>query len=298
MPAIESRPYRVPDQRSVSVKIRSVRPAVDIHEIPDVWEPGQPLVFSITAELAPEFWAESGIPEGEPLTLVGVVTCPAARTRWRQTGEFRRMGQAWSSTLEIEVDGDAVAVEALVDVAVIGSGRTGHPDPARAIHRGARLWRLPLPIKVPFENFGEAFPTSAVSFAATGRRRIPWLVEVAHDAEPGWGITSAARLYVNTDLAVAERVLEGSAETWIYEAIQSDIYAATLFQLAAVRDGYSASAISEAAESDVASLAAFCDHVAARLGFDLATALRLASEEPMQLIERAREASNFMIGED
>lgn len=297
MPAIESRPYRVPDQQSVTVQVRTIAPAVEIDDIPDAWEPGQDLVFRITAELTPEFWDESGIPQEEPVSLVGVVTCLAARTRWRETAQFARSGGTWSAALDIEVDGSAVAVEALVDVAVIGAGRTGHPDPARAVHRAARLWRLPNAIKVPFERLGEAFPTSAVSFSETGRRRIPWHVDVAHDAEPGWGLTSAVRLYVNTDLPGAERILDGSAERWIYQAIQADIYTATLFQLAAVRDGYSSSSIAECAESDVTSFAAFCSHVSAVLGFDLDTTLRLASEEPMQLIERAREASSFMIEE-
>lgn len=298
MPAFESRPYRVPAQQSVTVQVRSIQPAVDIDELPDVWEPGQDLVLRITAELAPEFWEESGIPDDEPVTLVGVVTCLAARTKWRESAAFARTGESWSATVEIEVDGSAIAVEALVDVAVIGAGRTGNPDAARAVHRSARLWRLPAAIKVPFERLGEAFPTSAVSFAETGRRRIPWRVDVSHDAEPAWGLTSAVRLYVNTDLPVSERILDGTAERWIYQGIQADIYTATLFQLAAVRDGYSSTSIAEHAESDVASFASFCAHVAAVLGFDLEVALRIASDEPMQLVERAREASRFMTEED
>lgn len=298
MPAIESRPYRVPAQQSVSVQVTSIRPAIAIEEVPDVWEPGQDLLLGITAELAPDFWGESGLPEDEPVQLVGVVTCLAARTKWRATAPFVRAGGSWSATVEIEVDGSAVAVEALVDVAVIGDGRTGHPDPARATHRSARLWRLPAAIKVPFERLGEAFPTSAVSFTGTGRRRVPWRVDVAHDAEPAWGLTSAVRLYVNTDLPIAERILDGTADRWVYQAIQADIYSATLLQLAAVRDGYSSSTIVEWVDSDVTSFAAFCAHAAATLGFDLETAMRLARDEPMQLIERAREASSFMVEEN
>lgn len=298
MPAIESRPYRVPAQRSVAAQVRAIQPAVEIDEIPEVWEPGQDLVLRITAELAPDFWDESGIPQDEPVMLVGVVTCLAARTRWREAAQFEWSGASWAAAVEIEVDGSAVAVEALVDAMVVGSGRTGHPDPVHAVHRSARLWRLPAAIKVPFERLGEAFPTSAVSFAETGRRRVPWRVDVAHDAEPSWGLTSAVRLYVNTDLPVAERILDGTAERWIYQAMQSDIYTAALFQLAAVRDGYSALTITESAESDMTSFAAFCTHVAMVLGFDLEVALRLAREEPMQLIERAREASAFMAEED
>ncbi|WP_372984940.1 hypothetical protein [Microbacterium sp.] len=294
MPTIESRPYSVPSQRSVAADIRLIEPAVGIDEIPDVWEPGQDLVLRISAELGRDFWDESGIPEGEEVTLVGTVTCLAARTKWRGASQMVRAGESWAADIEIEIDGSAVAVEALVDVAVIGSGRTGHPDPARAEHRSARLWRLPAAVKIPFERLGDDFPTSAVSFAETGRRRVPWRVDVTHDAEPTWGLTSAVRLYVNTDLPVAASILDGTAERWIYQSIQADIYTATLFQLAAVRDGYSSSAITESAESDVSSFAAFCVHVAAVLGFDLDIALRLASEDPTQFIERAREASGFM----
>jgi hypothetical protein len=271
-----------------------VQPAVELDELPDVWEPGQDLVLRISAQLSAAFWDESGIPEDEAVTLVGTITCLAARTRWRGAAQFTRVSETWVANVDIEVDGSAVAVEALVDVAVIGTGRTGHPDPARAVHRSARLWRLPRAIKVPFERLGEDFPTSAVSFSETGRRRVPWRVDVAHDAEPSWGFTSAVRLYVNTDLPVAGHILDGTAEHWIYQSIQADIYAATLFQLAAVRDGYSSTSIAESAAADLSSFAAFCVHVAAILGFDLEVALRLASEDPMQFVERAREASGFM----
>ncbi|WP_280571538.1 hypothetical protein [Microbacterium sp. RD06] len=277
----------------MTAQVRAVQPAVEIDELPDVWEPGQDLMLRVSAQLGDEFWEESGIPQDEPVTLVGTITCLAARTKWRAAANFVRVHDVWAADVDIEVDGSAVAVEALVDVAVIGPGRTGHPDPARAVHRSARLWRLPRAIKVPFERLGDDFPTSAVSFVETGRRRIPWRVDVAHDAEPSWGLTSAMRLYVNTDLPVAARILDGTAERWVYQSIQTDIYTASLFQLAAIRDGYSTS-ISESAESDMSSFGAFCVHVSATLGFDLEVALRLASEDPMQLIERAREASEFM----
>ncbi|GAA5144570.1 hypothetical protein GCM10025768_00470 [Microbacterium pseudoresistens] len=294
MPANESRPYRVPAQRSVTVRVRCVNPEVELNELPDEWEPGQDLVIRVSAELAPEFWDECGIPVDESVVLVGDVTCLVAREKWRGESPFAHDGQTWSAEVEIKVDGDAVAVEALLDVAVVGPGRTGHPDPARGVHHAARLWSLPATIKIPFERLGEAFPTSAVSFAETGRRRVPWQVDVAHDAEPAWGLSSAMRLYVNIDLAAAETILDGSAPRWIYQAIQADIYSAALFQLAAVRDGYSPTFVAECAETDVTSFAAFCSHVASVLGFDLELALRIASEDAMNLIDRAREASSFM----
>lgn len=294
MPAIESRPYRVPAQRSVAASVRSIHPAVAIEDIPDAWEPGQDLLLGITAELSRDFWEETGVSEDERVELVGVITCLAARTKWRGTAPFVRVGDSWSAAIQLEVDGSAIAVEILVDVAVVGAGRTGHPDPAYAIHGSARLWRLPTSVKVPLEKLDEAFPTSAVSFSATGRRRVPWRVDVAHDAEPAWGLTSAMRLYVNTDLSVADRILDGTADRWVYQAIQADIYVAALFQLAAVREGFSSSMIAESVESDVTSFAAFCAHVAATLGLDLEAALRIAQDEPMQLIQRAREASKYM----
>ncbi|MFC4138524.1 MULTISPECIES: hypothetical protein [unclassified Microbacterium] len=298
MPATESRPFRVPAQHSVRSHIRCLSPAVDLEEIADTWEPGQDLVFQITSELSPEFWVETGISPSEEVTLVGTVTCLAARTRWRGSASFVPLDGQWVAAVEVEVDGSAVAVEVLIDISVVGPGRTGHPDPALATHRSARLWSIPSPVRVPFERLGEVFPTSAVSFSATGRRRIPWSVDVAHDAEPAWGLTSAVRLYVNTDLQAGERILEGDADQSVYKAIQADIVSAVLIHLASVRDGYSTASITESAEADVSSFAAFCTHVAATLGFDIEIALRLAIEEPMQLIERAREASGFMAEED
>ncbi|WP_417555694.1 hypothetical protein [Microbacterium sp.] len=272
-------------------------PAVSLEELPDVWEPGQDLVFHITSELSPEFWTETGIPHTDKVTLVGSVTCLAARTRWRGAASFELVDGRWLATLDVEVDGSAIAVEALIDITVVGPGRTGHPDPMFALHRAARLWTLPSAIRVPFERLGDVFPTSAVSFSATHRLRVPWSVDVAHDAEPQWGLTSAVRLYINTDMLVGEQILDGTAPRSIFQAIQADIFCAVLLHLASVRDGYSMTSIIESAEDDIESFAAFCAHVSSTLGFDLEIALRLCLEEPMQLIERAREASGFMMEE-
>lgn len=297
MPAIESRPYRVPTQQSVFSDVQLVSPDITVEEIPDVWEPGRDLVFRLTAELSPEFWQETGIVQGEEVTLVGTVTCLAARTRWRGAVAFRPHMERWAATVDVEVDGSAIAVELLIDLAIVGPGRTGHPDPARAIHRSARLWGFPVAVRAPLENLGDVFPTSAVSFSTSGRRRVPWSVEVSHDAEPHWGLSSAIRLFINTDLSVNEDILGGGAPTSVYQAIQADILSAALLHLASVRDGYSMATIAESIENDSSSFAAFCAHVASKLGFDLEVALRLAREEPMQLIERAREASGYMIEE-
>lgn len=298
MPAIESRPYRVPGQQSVTASVQALSPDVALDEIPDHWEPGHDLVFRITATLSPAFWQETEIDQNEDLTLTGTITCLAARTRWRAAAVFRsREEDHWTANVDIAVDGSAVAVELLIDVAVVGPGRTGHPDPVRAIHRAARLWGLPAAVRAPLEKLGDVFPTSAVSFSTTGRRRVPWSVDISHDAEPHWGLSSAIRLYINTDLTVGEDILEGSAHPSAYQAIQADILSAALLHLATVREGYSMAVISESIENDVSSFAAFCAHVAAKLGFDLEVALRLAREEPMQLVERAREASGYMIEE-
>lgn len=297
MPAIESRPFRVPAQRSVGVQVSVLSPAVSLEEIPDIWEPGQDLVFQITSELSPEFWVETDIPQSERITLVGSVTCLAARTRWREATTFEFVDNRWVATMNVEVDGSAIAVEAIIDIAIVGPGRTDHPDPRFAVHRAARLWTLPSAIRVPFEQLGDVFPTSAVSFSATSRRRIPWSVDVAHDAEPQWGLTSAVRLYVNTDMHAGEQILDGTANRSVYQAIQADIFCAVLLHLASIRDGYSMTSIIESAEEDVGSFAAFCAHVSSTLGFDLEIALRLCLEEPMQVVERAREASGFMVEE-
>ncbi|GEM_PF-4473677 len=297
MPAIESRPYRVPAQQSVTSRVQVTSPEIALEEIPDVWEPGQDLAFRISAELSPEFWPETGIDQDEEVTLVGTVTCLAARTRWRGAVVFNAHDDRWIAAVDVEVDGSAIAVELLVDVAVVGPGRTGHPDPTRAIHHAARLWGIPAAVRAPLENLGDVFPTSAVGFSTSGRRRIPWSVEVSHDAEPHWALSSAIRLFINTDLDVGEEILAGSAHPSVYQAIQADILSAALLHLASVRDGYSMATITESIETDVSSFAAFCAHLSAKLGFDLEVALRLASEEPMQLIERAREASGYMVEE-
>jgi len=294
MPSIESRPYLVPSQRSVVSNVHVVSPEVGFEALPDAWEPGQDLVLRMTSELSPEFWMETGISQDDEISLVGTITCLAARTRWRGTAVFTPDTGRWTATVDVVVDGSAVAVELLIDIAVVGPGRTGHPDMDRAVHRSARLWGILAPVRVPLERLDEVFPTSAISFAASGRRRIPWSVDVSHDAEPHWGLTSAVRLYINTDLVAGERILGADADPSVYAAIQADIFSGVLMHLASIRDGYSMTTITEYADADAASFAAFCTHVAGKLGFDLDIALRLARDEPMQLIERAREASSFM----
>lgn len=297
MPAIESRPYRVPAQRSVVPNVEVLSPEIALEEIPDAWEPGQDLIFRVTAELLPEFWQETGIDQDDEVTLVGTVTCLAARTRWRGSAGFNAQDDSWVATVDVTVDGSAIAVELLIDVAIVGPGRTGHPDPTRAVHRSAQLWSMPESVRAPLEHLGDVFPTSAVGFSTSGRRRIPWSVEVSHDAEPHWELSSAIRLFINTDLDVGEDILSGDAHPSVYQAIQADILSAALLHLASVRDGYSMATIAESIETNVSSFAAFCAHLSAKLGFDLEVALRLARDEPMQLIERAREASGYMIEE-
>lgn len=294
MPAIESRPYRVPPSRAAVASIHLLDPDVSFEELPDVWEPGRDLTVEVTASLAPDFWEIAGVGTDEELSLVTSITCLAARTKWRESVPFSAESGVWVASLTMVVDGSSVAVEALIDVAVVGPGRTGHPDPARAVHRGARLWQLPAPPKLQFERLGSDFPTSAVSFEQTMRLRLPWVVEIAHEADPTWGVTSAIRLYVNTDFATAERILDGTAESIVYESIQADIYVSVLHQLAAWRTSYTPIAMNEIVREEPTSLAALGANVSSALGLDLELALRLASEEPGRLLDRAREAAGFM----
>ncbi|MBF0817605.1 hypothetical protein E4U02_14455 [Microbacterium paludicola] len=294
MPAIESRPYRVPPARAVAVNVRLLDPEVAFEDLPDVWEPGRDLTVGITASLTPDFWEVAGIGTDEDLSLVASITCLAARTKWRESVPFTAENGVWGASVAVVVDGSAVAVEALIDVAVVGPGRTGHPDAARGVHRAARLWNLPAPPKLLFERLGNDFPTSAVSFEHTMRLRLPWAIETAHEADPTWGVTSAIRLYVNTDFAAAERILDGTAEPMVYESIQADIYVSVLHQLAGWRTSYTSAAMNEIVQEEPTSLVALGANVASALGLDLELALRLASEEPSRLLDRAREAAGFM----
>lgn len=293
MAVLESKPFLAPSRSSVTTELEVIEPASTIEDLSDVWEPGQRIVLRCRAELAPEFWTETGIPSSEPVMLVGNVTCLPARATWRSSAAFAEHGGRWFAETLVEIDGGVIAVEVLADTWVVGPARTGSEDPSNAIHSGAKLWQLPNPVKIQLENDDAAFPTTAISFAQTGRWDVPWIVEPSLDADPTHRVSSAIRLYVNSDSDLAGPILEGNAPEDIYALIQSDIHLVVFHLLANWRDAMSPQQMEDIAEQDHETLASLGTALARSIGLPLGEALRLAQEEPTRLIARSREALRF-----
>lgn len=293
MAILESKPFLAPARSAVAAEIDVVEPAVAVEELANDWEPGQRIVLRCRAELSPDFWSQTGIPAGERVTLVGVATCLPARATWRSSAEFTERDGAWVAETLVEIDGGVIAVEILADIWIIGPGRTGSTDPRNAVHAGAKLWQLSSPLKLGLESDYAAFPTTALSFAQTGRRDVPWIVEPTLEAEPSWSVSSAIRLYVNTDSQLASAILEGTATEDIYSLIQCDIHLVVLHKLASWRDAMTTRQMRDTAEHDHESLAALGVLLSRSIGLPLGEALRMSWEEPTNLIARSREALGF-----
>lgn len=294
MAVLESRPFRAPSRTSVKSEIEVVEPAgTSIEEIADVWEPGQRIVLHCRAELSSDFWSQTGIPMDEQVSLVGSATCLPARATWRSTAEFTDEDDVWTAETLLEIDGGVIAVELLADTWIVGPARTGSPDPRNAIHEGAKLWQREQPAKLTLESHQAAFPTTAISFAQTGRRDVPWTAEANPDADPSWSVSSAIRLYINTESELAPAILDGTAPEDIFALIQSDIHLVVFHRLAAWRDTVPPSRMATLAEEDVESLSALGASLAQSIGLPLGEAVRLADEEPLSLAARSREALRF-----
>lgn len=293
MAVLESKPFLAPFSASVSTDIELIEPAASMDELADVWEPGQRIVLRCRAELAPDFWAQTEIPSDEPLTLVGIATCLPARATWRSTARFIEKDGTWIAETLVEIDGGVIAVEVLADIWIVGPGRTGSTDPRNAVHLGAKLWQLPRPLRLGLESDDAAFPTTALSFAQTGRRDVPWIVEPTPEAEPAWRVSTAIRLYVNVDSHLAAEILAGTAVEDVYSLIQSDIHLVVLHKLANWRDTMTPRQMEDIAERDHESLAALGLLLAQSIGLPLGEAMRMSREEPANLIARSREALRF-----
>lgn len=293
MAVLESKPFLAPFSTSVSTDIEVVEPAVPSDELADVWEPGQRIVLRCRAELSADFWTQTEIPADEEITLVGIATCLPARATWRSTARFTERHGAWIAETLVEIDGGVIAVEVLADIWIVGPGRTGSTDPRNAVHLGAKLWQLPRPLRIGLESDDAAFPTTALSFAQTGRRDVPWIVEPTPEAEPAWRVSTSIRLYVNVDSHLAAEILEGTAPEDVYSLIQSDIHLVVLHKLANWRDTMTPRQMEEIAEHDHESLAALGLQLAQSIGLPLGEALRMSREEPANLIARSREALRF-----
>ncbi|WBU38030.1 hypothetical protein [Homoserinibacter sp. YIM 151385] len=287
MTAVETRPYATPSRTAVEVDVSMVAPRVDFESVAESWSPGQGVMVRASAALATTFWSESFMPEGEPVWLVGTMTCAAAKVSRREQAQFHWVDGAWRASVDVGLDGDDIAVELVVDWSVVGDGRTGSRDSTRSIHRGARLWQAPESTVVRLERDGGGFPTSALSFEATGRRRVPWAVEVRNDAAVESRITSAVRLFVNTDLRVSDDIVDGGAGDDTYLAIGADIHLAVLHFLGSVATPLRE--LERVAESKVDSMAALGFSIADSLGLTVETARNLACDDPTGLLARSRE---------
>lgn len=286
----ESRPYRTPGTTSVATELALVSPMSDIDRLSELWNPGDDVVIRASATLSQSFWDETGISPGEDVWLVAIVGCMPARARWRAQAQFREEAGIWCAALELKADGSELAVELTADLWVVGPGRTGSSDPHNAIHHSARLWQLISPITLRLERDEADFPTSAASFSATARRAVPWVVEIATDAEPNWSISSAIRLFVNTDLDACQQIVDGEAPEDIYRAIECDIHLGVLHFLGGWRDSVPSDRMQDMADEDYGSLAALGLSISSSLGVTLEEGCRLAREDPITLVSRSREA--------
>lgn len=293
MAVLESKPFRAPSRSSVTAQIDVIEPDVTVEDLASEWEPGQRIVLRCRAELSPDFWSQTGIAVGEKVMLAGIATCLPARASWRSSAEFVERDGVWEAETLVEIDGGVIAVEILADAWIIGPGRTGSADPRNAVHAGAKLWQLSRPLKLGLENDDAAFPTTAISFAQTGRRDVPWVVEPTLEADPSWSVSSAIRLYVNTDSHLAPAILEGTAPEDIFALIECDIHLVVLHKLASWRDTMTPRQMEDAAEQDHENLAALGVLLARSIGLPLGEALRMSREEPANLIARSREALRF-----
>lgn len=293
MAVLESKPFLAPFSASVSTQIDVIEPATSVDELADVWEPGQRIVLRCRAELSADFWTQTEIPTTEQVTLAAIATCLPARATWRSTARFIQEDGAWVAETLLEIDGGVIAVEVLADIWLVGPGRTGSADPRNAVHLGAKLWQLPRPVRLGLESDDAAFPTTAISFAETGRRDVPWVVEPTADAEPAWKVSSAIRLYVNVDSHLAPAILDGTAPEDLYALIQSDIHLVVLHRLANWRDAMAPHQMEIVAENDHENLAALGLLLARSIGLPLGEAMRMSREEPANLIARSREALRF-----
>lgn len=298
MATAESRPYRTPSAASVQTHLAVAHPASDVQQISEVWSPGDDVVLRGRAILSDEFWVETGISSDEDVWLVAVATCTPARIRWRAESRFERTDGLWSAEVELTATGNDLAVALTADLWVVGPGRTASSNPLHAVHRSAKLWQLAAPLTLALEREGSDFPTSALSFSATGRRAVPWLVEAVPDAEPHWSISSSVRLFVNTDLEICHQIVEGTAGNSLYSAIECDIHLAVLHLLGGWRDSLGGNQLLALGEEDYRCLAALGLSIATSLGLTIDEACRLAREDPMTLASRSREALNFFQGQD
>lgn len=291
MASIETRPYRTASVSSVNWDVSVVSPSLGQSELPEVWQVGEDIVFSISVALRPTFWVETGLSSDTPLTVVAIATCAVARKKWqvRETLDFHHLSR--EVFLSLCVPGQEIAQEISLDLWVVGDA----PVNESQIHHGAKLWESASPRIYPLEDGSQAFPTSAISFRETNRPAVPWLVEIDPESTPEWKVSGCLRLYVNTDFPLAEEILENTASADVYTQITHDIYFMAIQKLTQWRGpgGYSEANLDSLALEDHECLAALGKDAAHKIALSLGGALALAQENPYALLVRIRESFPF-----
>lgn len=291
MATAESRPYLTPSSTSVQAFVELIEPDCDFEDAASHRTVGSSLTVGASVRLAPEFWADTAIDIDETVSVVITGTCLPSRTTWRTELRVERQADgSFGAVGTLTMDGDSLAAEVKIDVWVIGPARTAADKPDAPIHKGAKLWQLPAPISIGLDDTALGFPTSAISFSQTNRRRVLWSVESAPDAEPSWSISSGIRLYVNTDDSRCSGLIEGKASDDVYQALQSDVHIVILQTLAKWDDDLGPERISHLTEELPDSLAALGAKVAGAMGITIGEAMRLALADYSQLIARSRES--------
>lgn len=287
MVAIETRPYKTANSSSVDTVVSVVSPELAGAKLSNVWQTGQDIEFEFQATVKENFWRETEVPWNKEVTVVGIASCPVARKRWaiRKTITF-----AFADSpiiLPLRIPGNEIAHELRVDLWVVGPGVVGNG----AVHEGAKLWELKDQLSYALESGEQAFPTSAISFAESGRPNLPWIVEIDPEAKPNWNIQSCLRLYVNTDLPIAKDILDEKAPVDVYTQITHDIYFATIQSIAqwAGQSGYFIDDLEQIAEDNYESLAALATAASEKIGASLGNTISRIHENPYSLLLSLRE---------
>lgn len=287
MASIETRPYQTVSPDSVQETVSIVAPELESRSLNEVWQTGQDVEFDFSVMLRATFASEASLPLGAMVSVVAIATCTVARKTWQSRVTVQLTDIDQEVKLALVVPGDQIAYEIKLDLWVIGDGVAG----PQQIHHGAKLWEMGKSRIYPLESGTQAFPTSAVSFRLTNRPAVPWGVEIEHEANPDWKVSSSLRLFINTDFPLSESILENTAGDEVFQQIKHDIYFVTIQHVSHCYHSGAASLqeIEEIAENDHESLAALAQFGARKVTFSLGHALSKVAEEPYLLIQRLRE---------
>lgn len=292
MATIETRPFRVASKSSVDLNFRLLKPDVPIEDLSQEWEYGQDVVVRVIARLKESFWEETETSGTEDLWITVTARCFSARSSWAESSKFKHINGEWLAEVTLMIDGDIAYERVDVDANVSGLGRTMSQDERFATHKRAKVWESklqPLTLEPPV-----GFPTSALSFEESGRYSVPWMVDVEEDAEIEQSYTTTVRLYVNTDLAVGQKIVATSAPDDVFVAIQVDIWFAVVHGLWKISDSLSTRELEEIADRHPDSFVALGLQYASSLKLPIKEAMRMSHEQPLKFLAIARQSSKFM----